>query len=54
VNETVIRDTTNWEHVIDRAVDRAGHGEHGGWTITPASRIVCTCGDPLYDLQAVA
>ena len=47
---TLIRNTTTLECGIDRRVDRAGHGEHGGWSLSQGTTIICFCGEPLLEL----
>ena len=47
---TLIRNTTTLECGIDRRVDRAGHGEHGGWSLSQGTMIICFCGERLFEL----
>jgi hypothetical protein len=47
---TLIRNTTTLECGIDRRVDRAGHGEHGGWSLSQGTTIICFCGEQLLEL----
>jgi len=47
---TLIRNTTTFECGIDRRVDRAGHGEHGGWSLSQGTAIICFCGERLFEL----
>ena len=47
---TLIRNTTTLECGIDRRVDRAGHGEHGGWSLSQGTAIICCCGERLFEL----
>jgi hypothetical protein len=47
---TLIRNTTTLECGIDRRVDRAGHGEHGGWSLSQGTTIICLCGERLFEL----
>ena len=47
---TLIRNTTTLECGIDRHVDRAGHGEHGGWSLSQDTTIICFCGERLLEL----
>ena len=47
---TLIRNTTTLECGIDRCVDRAGHGEHGGWSLSQGTTIICLCGQWLFEL----
>ena len=54
---TLIRNTTTLECGIDRRVGRAGHGEHGGWSLSQGTTIICSCGERLFepaDLKAAA
>ena len=46
----LIRNTTTLECGIDRRVARAGHGEHGGWSLSQGTTIICLCGEPLFEL----
>jgi hypothetical protein len=46
----LIRNTTTLECGIDRRVDRAGHGEHGGWSLSQGTAIICFCGERLFEL----
>ena len=47
---TLIRNTTTLECGIDRRVGRAGHGEHGGWSLSQGTTIICSCGERLFEL----
>jgi hypothetical protein len=47
---TLIRNTTTLECGIDRRVDRACHGEHGGWSLSQDTMIICFCGERLFEL----
>ena len=47
---SLIRNTTTFECGIDRRVDRAGHGEHGGWSLSQGTAIICFCGERLFEL----
>ena len=47
---TLIRNTTTLECGIDRRVGRAGHGEHGGWSLSQGTTIICLCGERLFEL----
>jgi Carbohydrate/starch-binding module (family 21) len=47
---TLIRNTTTLECGIDRRVGRAGHGEHGGWSLSRGTTIICLCGERLFEL----
>jgi hypothetical protein len=47
---TLIRNTTTLEFGIDRRVGRAGHGEHGGWSLSQGTTIICSCGTRLFEL----
>ena len=47
---TLIRNTTTFECDIDRRVGRAGHGEHGGWSLSQGTTIICLCGERLFEL----
>ncbi len=47
---TLIRNTTTLECGIDRHVGRAGHGEHGGWSLSQGTTIICLCGERLFEL----
>jgi Carbohydrate/starch-binding module (family 21) len=47
---TLIRNTTTLECGIDRRVGRAGHGEHGGWSLSQGTTIICSCGERLFGL----
>ena len=47
---TLIRNTTTFECGIDRRVGRAGHGEHGGWSLSQGTTIICSCGAWLFEL----
>ena len=47
---TLIRNTTTLECGIDRHVGRAGHGEHGGWSLSQGTTIICSCGERLFEL----
>jgi hypothetical protein len=47
---SLIRNTTTLECGIDRRVDRAGHGEHGGWSLSQGTAIICCCGERLFEL----
>ena len=47
---TLIRNTTTLECGIDRRADRAGHGEHGGWSLSQGTTIICLCGERLFEL----
>ena len=46
----LIRNTTTLECGVDRRVDRAGHGEHGGWSLSQGTTIICFCGKRLFEL----
>jgi len=46
----LIRNTTTLECGIDRRVGRAGHGEHGGWSLSQGTTIICLCGERLFGL----
>jgi len=50
---TLIRNTTMLECGIDRRVGRAGHGEHGGWSMSQGTTIICLCGERLFELDAL-
>ena len=50
---TYIRNTATWEFAADRAVDHAGHGEHGGWSISQESHIICACGETLFPVESM-
>ncbi len=47
---TLSRNTTTLECGIDRRVDRAGHGEHGGWSLSQGTTIICLCSERLFEL----
>ena len=47
---TLIRNTTTLECGIDRHVGNAGHGEHGGWSLSQGTTIICSCGERLFRL----
>ena len=47
---TLIRNTTTLECGIDRRVGRGGHGEHGGWSLSQGTTIICSCGARLFEL----
>jgi len=47
---TLIRNTATLECGIDRRVGRAGHGEHGGWSLSQGTTIICLCGERLFEL----
>jgi len=47
---TLIRNTTTLECGIDRRVDREGHGEHGGWSLSQGSSVICFCGRRMFEL----
>ena len=46
----LIRNTTTLECGVDRRVDRAGHGEHGGWSLSQGTTVICFCGRRLFEL----
>jgi len=46
----LIRNTTTFECGIDRRVDRAGHGDHGGWSLSQGAAVICFCGERLFEL----
>ena len=50
---TLIRNTTTLKCGIDRRVGRAGHGEHGGWSLSQGTTIICLCGERLFKLAAL-
>lgn len=42
------RDTPEWQSAVDRALEEAGHGVHGGYDITADGIIVCAWdGEPI-------
>ena len=54
----LVRVTQGPDFDIDRAVTAAGHGQHGGWLITPRRQIACgggriPCGQVLFPLDDV-
>jgi len=49
------RDTPEWQSAVDRALEEAGHGVHGGYDVTADGIIVCAMdGEPVADARTVA
>jgi len=48
------RDTPEWQDAVDRALEKAGHGVHGGYDITKDGIIVCAWdGESVADARTV-
>jgi len=48
------RDTPEWQSAVDRALEKSGHGAHGGYDITADGIIVCAWdGEPVADARTV-
>lgn len=50
---TLIRNTTGWMFVVDRAVAGAGHMACGGWQLSHTEAVICACGGVLFPLGEV-
>ena len=49
------RDTPEWQDAVDRALEKAGHGVHGGYDITADGTIVCAWdGEPVSHVRTVS
>jgi len=48
------RDTPEWQDAVNRALEKAGHGVHGGYDITKDGIIVCAWdGEPVASVRTV-